>query len=137
MAGPMSGGDKPLTEINIIPFVDIVLVLLIIFMLTAPVMFDRAIPLELPQAATGEADSGRELGITILADGAILLDGDRITREALRAEVRDAPAESRALIAADKTTPHGDVVGVLDLLREAGIERYAINVIPADGAESS
>lgn len=132
MAGSVNGGDKPLTEINIIPFVDIVLVLLIIFMLTAPVMFDRSIPLELPTAATGESEPGTELGITVLIDGSIMLNGEPVSADELKARAR-AATNARALIAADRMTTHGNVVGVIDILREAGVEKYAINVLPAEG----
>ncbi len=131
MAAPASGGDEPFSEINIVPFVDIVLVLLIIFMLTAPAMFDQSIPLELPQAATGEAESGTDVGITVLADGGLLLNGDGIDKVALRQAVRDKE-NVRALISADNAAPHGYVVGVIDLLRQEGVEKYAINVAPAE-----
>lgn len=132
MAGSVNnGGDAPLTEINIVPFVDIVLVLLIIFMLTAPVMFDRSIPLELPTAATGESEPGSDLGITVLADGSLVLNGEPVTPDELVARAR-ASVNARALIAADRSTTHGNVVNVIDLLREAGVEKYAINVLPAE-----
>jgi len=120
-----------MNEINIVPFVDIVLVLLIIFMLTAPMVFDRSIPLQLPSAASGETEPGAEVGITILEDGSLLVNGDRVELSALPGLIRGM-ANAKALISADRMTRHGEVVRVLDLLREAGIEHYAINVIPAE-----
>ncbi len=133
MAGLGPGGEgRPITDINVTPFVDVVLVLLIIFMVTAPAMFAQSIPLELPAAATGEAAPGTDFGIVVLADGAILLDGDRVDEEFLRRRLQEAGAEGevRALISADRTTEHGAVVGVLDLLRQEGVEKFAINVVP-------
>lgn len=131
MAAKLSGGgDAPLTEINIVPFVDIVLVLLIIFMLTAPLMFDKSIPLELPTAASGESEPGSELGISILQDGSLLLNGEAITRDQLAERAKAVAANARALISADRGAVHGNVVDVIDTLREAGVEKYAINVMP-------
>lgn len=131
MAGnaPRRAGD-PITDINVTPFVDVVLVLLIIFMVTAPVMFAQRIPFELPEAATGEAASGTDIGIAVLPDGAILLNGDRVEEATLRAELTRLRDEGdvRALVSADRSTPHGTVVGVIDLLREIGIAKFAINV---------
>lgn len=128
--GPVGGGDEQLVDINITPLVDVVLVLLIIFMLMAPAMFATEIPLELPTAATSEPTAGQDIGIVILADGGLLVDGEPVTRDGLRALAAAAGPQARALISADTATRHGVVVEVLDLLRTAGIEKYAINVVP-------
>lgn len=132
--GP-GGDDKPLTDINVTPFVDVVLVLLIIFMVTAPAMFAQQIPLELPTAATGEPAPGTDFGIIVLADGGLLLDGDRVEADLLRERLREAKAagEVRVMVSADRMTPHGAVVGTLDLLRQEGVDKFAINVVPREG----
>jgi len=124
--------DRPFTEINVIPFVDIALVLLIIFMLTAPVLFETSIPLELPQAKSLEPTSDTDIGVIILADGALVVNGTSITDAKLRDSVRQTPG-IRALLSADKRTTHGRVIEVIDLLRQEGIHRYALNVVPSEG----
>ena len=130
---PASGkhGQEPFAEINIIPFVDVVLVLLIVFMITAPVIFDTTIPLELPSAATGEEGLESDVGIIILEDGSLMVNGRRVSEDGLRAVVQNNPG-ARALLSADRDTPHGRVVEIIDLLRDEGIQRYAINVVPAE-----
>lgn len=123
--------ERPFSQINIIPFVDIVLVLLIIFMITAPVMFDTSIPLELPQAKSVEPTNQTDIGLIILADGSLLVNGASISDADLRITVRATPGV-RALLSADKATPHGRVIEIIDLLRQEGIHRYALNVVPSE-----
>jgi biopolymer transport protein ExbD len=124
-------GGKSFTEINIIPFVDIVLVLLIIFMLTAPVIFETSIPLELPQAASVEPTADTDIGVIILADGSLVLNGTSINDVGLRQAVQENPTV-RALLSADKDTPHGRVIEIIDILRQEGVHRYALNVVPSE-----
>lgn len=135
MAGKLGGGgDEPMTEINIVPLVDIVLVVLIIFMVTATYMNPQGIKVNLPEAATGESVDSSSLGITVAADGALFLDGAPVTEDALRAAVRAAKAEKAdvvCLIAGDKDARHGDVTHVIDLVKQEGIAKFAINIDPA------
>jgi len=135
MAGKLGGGgDEPMTEINIVPLVDIVLVVLIIFMVTATYMNQQGIKVNLPEAATGEGVEPTSLGITVAADGALFLDGAPVTEDALRAAVRAAKAEKAdvvCLIAGDKDARHGAVTHVIDLVKQEGIAKFAINIDPA------
>lgn len=131
-----SSGDHPFTQINIIPFVDIVLVLLIIFMITAPVIFETSIPLELPEGKSVEPTNETDIGLTILADGSLLLNGSPITDSSLRETVKAMP-DARALLSADKKTPHGRVIEIIDLLRQEGIHRYALNVVPSEAGDAN
>ena len=134
MAGKLGGGgDEPLVEINIVPLVDIVLVVLIIFMVTATYIVSPSIKVNLPDAATGENVEPSSLGITVAADGALYLDGAPVTEEALRAAVRTAKAEKPdvvCLIAGDKDSRHGDVTHVIDLVKQEGVTKFAINIEP-------
>jgi biopolymer transport protein ExbD len=143
MAGPTRSVDEDegINEINIIPLVDIMLVLLIIFMVTAqflreqPPEADPGIEVELPAAATGGAVSESLLSITINKAGEIFLNGRLATYDDLQAAVGAAgkpPSELEALIAADKDITHGSVVGVIDYMRKLGVERFAINTKPQD-----
>ena len=132
MAGMANGDDDIITGINVTPLVDVVLVLLVILMVTAGYVAARALPLELPRAATGETVP-RTLTISITREGATYLDGAPIGRAELAARVRSVAAsdpEARAVIAADGRTAHADVVRVIDLLRRESLTRFSLNVDP-------
>ena len=134
MAGKLGGsGDEPMTDINVVPLVDIVLVVLIIFMVTATYMERPSIKVNLPEATTGESVEPSSLGITVAADGSLFLDGAPVTEDGLRAAVRSAKAEKPdvvCLIAGDKEARHGDVTRVIDIVKQEGVAKFAINVDP-------
>lgn len=136
MAGGKLGGgeDEPLTSINIVPLVDIILVVLIIFMVTATYMVKPAIRIDLPDAATGENTEPTSLGISVAADGTLMLDGTVITEPDLKARVAQEftkDANVVCLISGDKDSRHGDVTHVIDLVKSLGVTKFAINIDPA------
>jgi biopolymer transport protein ExbD len=139
MVGKARASDtETISDINVTPLVDIVLVLLVILMVTASYVASKAIPVELPSGSTG-ADVPSTLAIAIDDRGVALLDGAPVSIELLREAVRAArrsDAQTRAAIAADGGTPHREVVRIIDLLRQEGIDRFAINVQPEDVAAS-
>lgn len=125
-----NGDDSMISGINVTPLVDVVLVLLVVLMVTATYLASRTIPVDLPKAATGEP-TGVTLAITIDEQGRTFLDGASASPARLREAVRRARAgtpDVRAVIAADSGVRHGRVVGVIDLLREERVHRFAINV---------
>ena len=134
MAGIASGGggdDDLISGINITPLVDIVLVLLIIFMVTATYIVRAAIEIDLPRAAHGGEATGTTLAVVLTRDGAIYLDGVLRSEEELAARTREAVAKdrgTRAIISADKASLHGAVVRVIDVVKGAGVSRFAINI---------
>lgn len=135
MAGgpPESQDDSPalLASINVTPFVDVVLVLLVIFMVTAPILAKDILKLNLPKTESGDGKVLSTLGIAINRDGQILLNGLPVTPETLRAEVTRALAENpetQAIVAADQTTEYGNVVRAIDLIKGAGLNRFAIQI---------
>jgi biopolymer transport protein ExbD len=134
MAGKLgSHGDEPITDINIVPLVDIILVVLIIFMVTATYIATPSIKVTLPDAATGENVEPSSLAIMVLADGALLIDGEPVTEPQLREQVRTAHAANAdvvCLIAGDKMARHGDVTHVIDLVKQEGVAKFAINIEP-------
>ena len=139
MAGGASNGgddDELITAINVTPLVDIVLVLLIILMVTASYIVSKSIPMDLPDAVSGDPSSPpRQLTISIDREGQLYLDAEATSWEALGQAARrfaQAEAEPRAVIAADREVSHGQFIRVVDVLRTAGITRYAINVNPED-----
>lgn len=127
------GGDEPLTEINIVPLVDIILVVLIIFMVTATYMVKPAIRIDLPDAATGENTEPTSLGISVAADGTLMLDGAVLSEADLKARVAAEFAKDPnvvCLISGDKDARHGDVTHVIDLVKGIGVTKFAINIDP-------
>jgi len=123
-----------ITGINVTPLVDVVLVLLVVLMVTAGYIVSQTIPMDLPKGATGESFA-TTLAISVDADGKTYVDAEPVIDETLRERVRRAKAgsqETRAVIAADGRTAHRFVVHVIDLLRQEGVTRFAINVQPED-----
>jgi biopolymer transport protein ExbD len=120
--------------INVTPLVDVMLVLLVVLMVTAGYLVARSIPMDLPKAATGES-AATTLAISIDQSGALFLDGASITEPTLRERLRQERTfdlDLRAVVAADGDLPHRTVVHVIDVLRQEGVTRFAINVQPVD-----
>jgi biopolymer transport protein ExbD len=131
MAGSSFDPENGFSEINITPFVDVVLVLLVIFMVAAPVMVKNVLEVKLPKASTGENKSIQTLGIGVLANGQILLNGKLVTDEQLTSaalEIKNSNQKAQALIAADLKAEHGSVIKVIDLLKSVGIDDFAFQV---------
>jgi biopolymer transport protein TolR len=133
VAGASGGADDDdlISEINVTPLVDVVLVLLIIFMVTATYIVRASIEVDLPRAAHGGEATGTILSVIVTKDGQVWLDGARRTEEELVARTKAAVSkdgDSRAIISADKGALHGSVVRVIDLVRGAGVTRFAIHV---------
>ncbi len=120
-----------ITEINVTPLVDIILVLLIVFMLTAHVIARRAIEVKLPKASQGTVPPSTPLAITLTREGRFYLNGAEISADGLRDAVRDAVAkdpDTQVLVAGDKDVSHGRVVWVLDLVKSLGVTTFAIQI---------
>lgn len=128
----------PISEINVTPFVDVVLVLLVIFMVTAPALLKDNIGLQLPKAGSADSKKIVTLGVAVNKQGQILLNGVTTTREALEAEVKQTLSrnpETQAIIAADADARHGDVVRAIDWIKSAGLSRFAIQIQKEDPAQ--
>ncbi len=135
MAGG-SGGDADeggINGINVTPLVDITLVLLIIFMVTAKIIVSQSVPLDLPKASTG-VDVQTVFSIVLAADGTTQVDSRGVSNDEavfpLAKEAHDKNNELRAVIKADSAVTHGRVIHVLDLLKQAGVQKIAFGVSP-------
>jgi biopolymer transport protein ExbD len=128
-----SPAGETLASINVTPLVDVMLVLLAIFMITARLDDDHALPIDLPKAASGEAEQ-RILNIVIDRAGARTVDGtpapDDDTLRALALDSFTKHPDVRTIIQASKFAEHGAVMRVLDTLRLAGINKVAFAVEP-------
>jgi biopolymer transport protein TolR len=125
-------GGAIISQINVTPLVDITLVLLIIFMVTARLIVSRAIPgVDTPKAASGE-EVRTTLALTIDQNRTLFVNGEKIAdpKEAAAALRRAAAAnpDVQAVITADNSIPYGDFVGLIDMVRLSGIKRYALTV---------
>ena len=126
-----AGGSTPISAINITPFVDVVLVLLVIFMVTAPTLMKDTIGIQLPKAASSEGAKPESLAVAINEQGQILVNGTLSSPENLALEAQAAVARNpavQALIAADENSRHSALVTVIDTLKQSGLERFAIQV---------
>ena len=131
MAGKYSDDNEAIAEINVVPLVDIILVVLIIFMVTAPMFMKPTINVNLPKAASGEQTAPSKLNIALTPDGRINLNGTFVDEEAIRIRATEEVGknvEVQAIISADKDVPHGRVVGVLDIVKGAGVKKFAISI---------
>jgi biopolymer transport protein TolR len=133
MAYKPKAGDQ-MAAPNVIPMADIMLVLLIIFMLTANLIAKQAIEVELPRASQSTTLNPTTLAITLTREGALYLNGRATTPAELRAAVRDAVAKdpkTQVIIAGDKSVSHGRVVWVLDVVKSLGVASFAIQIDPS------
>lgn len=135
MAGTNFSDDQDeITGINVTPLVDVMLVLLIIFMVTANYVSSSSLGLNLPEAetaATGQA--GESIELIIDADSQIYVNGKVTKMSDMSSSLEDAKKKfgknkPQALITADVLTPHGEVVKLIDLVRKNGINEFALNV---------
>ena len=121
-----------MNQINVVPYIDVMLVLLVIFMVTAPMTNPGVV--ELPQVGQALKQPAAPLVITVKTDKSIELEGRRLQRDELLAEVRDSLAKhpGQAVgIAADKTARYEDVVGVMDLLKMNQVDKVGLLLKPA------
>ena len=119
--------DEEIVGINVTPLVDITLVLLIIFMVTAKLVMAQALPLDLPKAATA-GETQTVFTVSLDADGKLAANGQLVDDAALRSLARAAQRENpelRAVLSASERVSHGKVMQALDVLREAGVTKIA------------
>jgi biopolymer transport protein ExbD len=134
MGGATRKGRGPITDINVTPLVDIMLVLLIIFMLTANLIAKQAIEVELPKASQGTTTQPTVLAIVLTKQGDLYLNGAPATAQSLRQEVKAAvkkDPKTQVIISGDKGVAHGRVVWVMDTVKSLGVASFAIQIDPA------
>jgi biopolymer transport protein ExbD len=138
VAGKSSAdGDEVISEINVTPLVDIMLCLLVIFMVTTSYVVADSLKVDLPEASTGDATEPSVIMLTFTVDKdtgvrQLYLNGDKADEPALRAHIKKVKAEGKkdvqAVIAADKTASHGEVIRLIDIVKQEGIVKFALNI---------
>ena len=131
MATQPTSNSGVISAINVTPFVDIALVLLVIFMVTASTIAKGAFEVDLPKAATAGAAVPDTLNLVVDAEGVVYLDGvvlaDSDVTEAVRRRAAGDP-KAQAVIAADRAVDYGIVIGVIDRVKAAGVTSFALNI---------
>jgi len=131
MAKSYTDNDDAISDINVVPLVDIVLVVLIIFMVTAPMFMKPSINVNLPKAAAGDQSIPSQLSITLTRDGRTVLNGsdaDEATITSKATEQAQKNPDIQAIISADQDVVHGKVVHIIDLVKSAGVKKFAISI---------
>ena len=131
MAGQIEPDDEGITGINVTPLVDVTLVLLIIFMVTASYIVKETIEVELPRAAHGGETVSKTFAVLVTKEGKTYLNGVPIDDAGLVAAVGEARRkgeEVQAIVGGDKNATHGSVTHLLDVLKGAGVLKFAIQI---------
>ena len=127
-----SRGRAPMAEINVTPFVDVMLVLLIIFMITAPLLV-AGVPVDLPESRANALEQDQEpVQISIDQDGRVYIEDEELSRNALATRLRDIAANQnpedprQIMLRGDKTLDYGLIMGVMGELNRAGLNRVSL-----------
>lgn len=130
---------KPVAEINITPMVDVMLVLLIIFMVAAPLMV-AGVPIELPNTSAAKVSQTKKpMVVSLTADGELFIRDEQIPRSALVSRlqaIRAAEGDMVVYVRADKRSPYGEVMEILGRVGEGGYPRVSLLSQPKQTAEA-
>jgi biopolymer transport protein TolR len=122
--------SKLMAEINITPFTDVVLVLLIIFMIATPFIYQSSVKVQLPKASKSE-ESSRDIMININAQGEVFLDDTKLDLETLKhrleARVKNKP-DTSVIINGDKNVRYDAVIQVMDVLNQSGVKNPGLGI---------
>lgn len=138
---PGKNDEGLLASINIIPFVDIVLVLLVIFMLTSAAIVKASLKVELPKAASGGAKVQSTINLVYTKQSELFVNGDKMPNlEAAATVVKKEVAKdpkTQAVIAADKGVVYGKVIDIVDMVKANGVTAFALDIERKAGSGAS
>ena len=137
MAGTGKADDDEgvISDINVTPLVDIMLCLLVIFMVTTTVVVADSIKVDLPKAATGDSTEPSTITVVYTKEQQIYLNGEKSDEAGLRSLIQQELAENKdvqAIIGADKAVTHGEVIHIIDVVKQEGIVKFALNIEQTD-----
>ena len=140
MAGGAIEDSEGITGINVVPLVDITLVLLIIMMVTAKIIVSQSVPMDLPKASSGQ-EVQMIFAVQLHKNGDVFVDQKKLPGDevilGLAREARANNEDLRAVIQADQAVTHGRVITVLDMLKTAGVSKIAFGVTQVDKPEDA
>lgn len=122
------GSDGAITDINVTPFVDVVLVLLVVFIVTAKLIVARGVEIDKPKAATG-GDVQSTLRVSVAQTGDVFVNGVKYDDAGATARIREIAAQTakpKAIIAGDRKGAYGAVMHAIDLTMQAGVTAIAL-----------
>ena len=132
MAGSFNDQDEPIAEINVVPLVDIILVVLIIFMVTAPLVLKPSIDVNLPQASTSsEKTETKSIEVVVGKTGELFLDGKSVDLEQLKVAVSDQAKnspESSVVLTADKDVTLDGLTKIIDAIKGSGVKKVGFSI---------
>ena len=130
--GSIGDNEEPISDINVVPLVDIILVVLIIFMVTAPMVLKPTIDVNLPQASSGDQKNiPKSLEVVIGKDGQFFLNGTAVSLDELQANAQkeaENSSESTAVLTADKEVTLETLTQVIDTIKSAGIRKVGFSI---------
>ncbi len=129
MGAKAGGSSDTISEINIVPLVDIILVVLIIFMVTAPAMIKPSVEVKLPEAASGDETTPSLLNVSVTADGSVMVNNQAVDEEEAKTISRqefERNPDVQAIIVADRDLSYGHIIKVLDWVKSAGVKNFAV-----------
>jgi biopolymer transport protein ExbD len=131
MAGGSSNEEEEIGSINITPMVDVILVLLVIFMVTANFLKKESLNINLPKVAASDPNVAESVQVALTRDNKILLEGKEVSIESMIQQLeRDAKIRPnmRLTLSADEKLPYGRITEIMGLVRKAGVTRIALSV---------
>jgi len=131
MAGPSNNSDEAISDINIVPLVDIILVVLIIFMVASPISQQKKVNVDLPTSGYSDSNSETQpFQVTVNESGHIFMQGEMISENDLRNRAIEESKKNQsveAILTADKNLSYGQVVKYMDMIKSGGINRLSIS----------
>lgn len=127
--GAKASGSDTIADINMVPLIDIILVVLIIFMVTAPAMIKPSVKVTLPEASSSDETTPSLLNVAITAEGTVMVNNievDEISAKEIAREEVERNADVQAVVIADIGVPYGDVIRVLDWVKSQGVKEFAV-----------
>lgn len=129
MAGKASASNETISEINVVPLVDIILVVLIIFMVTAPALIKPSVEVRLPEAASADETEPSLLNVAVTAEGTVLINNQEVNEDEAKSLSRsefERNPEVQAVIVADRDLSYGQIIRVLDWIKSSGVKNFAV-----------
>ena len=124
--------DQPIAEINVVPLVDIILVVLIIFMVTAPLVLKPTIDVNLPQASSGEQKQApKTIEVVVSKNGQVYYSGKAVSLDQLKSQVAAEAKtnnESSVVLTADKDVTLNGLTTIIDVIKTAGIKKVGFSI---------